>query len=121
MVRIMKAGSGFTLYGESGLRRSPVSMENRQWYHSFRNTGKERRILIMEQRTAISFLLHDGTQVLVQPQEGGMYAFHLTRLNSERHNFNWIEASDEIEESYETRFDRLQLEAVDLFKKQYRH
>ena len=48
----------------------------------------------------------------------GSYDFHLTRLNSEKHNFIWIEGDGDgtIEESYETRFDRLQNEAVAIFR-----
>lgn len=64
----------------------------------------------------VSFTLKDGTTVIVKPFEDGCYAFHLTRLNSEKHNFLWKEQTDEIEESYETRFDKWQNEAVALFK-----
>ena len=71
----------------------------------------------MKQSFPIRFQLSDGTEVLVLQQVAGVYDFHLTRLNSEKHNFLWYEATGTIEESYETRFDRLQSEAVDLFKK----
>lgn len=70
----------------------------------------------MKQNFPLRFQLSDGTEVLVLQQETGVYDFHLTRLNSEKHNFLWHEATGTIEESYETRFDRLQAEAVDLFK-----
>ena len=70
----------------------------------------------MKQDFPIRFQLSDGTEVLVLQQEEGVYDFHLTRLNSEKHNFLWYEATGAIEESYETRFDRLQSEAVELFK-----
>jgi hypothetical protein len=70
----------------------------------------------MIDRFPVSFALKDGTTVVVKQPEGGCYAFHLTRLNSEKHNFIWKEAEDEIEESYETRFDVWQNEAVALFK-----
>ena len=70
----------------------------------------------MKQNFPIRFQLSDGTEVLVLQQETGVYDFHLTRLNSEKHNFLWHEATGAIEESYETRFDRLQGEAVELFK-----
>ena len=70
----------------------------------------------MKQNFPIRFQLSDGTEVLVLQQEKGVYDFHLTRLNSEKHNFLWYEATGAIEESYETRFDRLQSEAVELFK-----
>jgi len=70
----------------------------------------------MKQNFPIRFQLSDGTEVLVLQQEEGVYDFHLTRLNSEKHNFLWYEATGAIEESYETRFDRLQSEAVELFK-----
>jgi hypothetical protein len=64
----------------------------------------------------VSFTLKDGTTVVVKLLEEGCYAFHLIRLNSERHNFIWKEKTGEIEESYETRFDRWQNEAIELFK-----
>lgn len=64
----------------------------------------------------VSFHLKDGTEVLVINPGQDAYEFHLTRLNSEKHNFTWFENTNEIEESYETRFDRWQHEAVDLFK-----
>lgn len=41
------------------------------------------------------------------------FEFYLTRLNSEKHNFKL--KNGRIEESYETRFDHLQLEAVEKF------
>jgi len=61
----------------------------------------------------IRFDLKDGTHVMVNLVDGE-YEFHLTRLNSEKHNFFW--KNGKIEESYETRFDALQLEAVDKFQ-----
>ncbi|HEU4634130.1 MAG TPA: hypothetical protein VFS22_09110 [Flavisolibacter sp.] len=64
----------------------------------------------------VSFTLNDGTTVTVKLFDAGCYAFHLTRLNSEKHNFLWKAETDEIEESYETRFDRWQNEAVERFK-----
>jgi len=70
----------------------------------------------MKQNFPIRFQLSDGTEVLVLQHEKGVYDFHLTRLNSEKHNFLWYEATGAIEESYETRFDRLQSEAVEVFK-----
>jgi hypothetical protein len=63
-----------------------------------------------------SFQLEDGTTVMVKDLGQGRYEFHLTRLNSERHNFNWIEETGEIDESYETRFDNWQLEATRKFR-----
>ncbi|HYK57093.1 MAG TPA: hypothetical protein VEV15_11540 [Flavisolibacter sp.] len=74
----------------------------------------------MIDRFPVSFVLKDGTNVVVKQPEEGCYAFHLTRLNSEKHNFIWKEAEDEIEESYETRFDTWQNEAVALFKNMLR-
>jgi hypothetical protein len=64
----------------------------------------------------VSFALKDKTMVVVKLVEPGYYAFHLTRLNSEKHNFFWKEETDEIEESYETRFDKWQNEAVEILK-----
>ena len=62
----------------------------------------------------VSFELIDGTRVQVYEEEPGRYEFFLTRLNSEKHNF--FLADGRIEESYETRFDHLQIEAVQLFR-----
>lgn len=70
----------------------------------------------MIQGFPVQFQLKDGTEVFVTNQSQDVYEFHLTRLNSEKHNFLWYESTGEIEESYETRFDRWQHEAVDLFK-----
>lgn len=61
----------------------------------------------------VVFSLKDGTQVTVYQQSEDCFEFYLTRLNSERHNF--ILKEGQIEESYETRFDELQKEAVSLF------
>jgi hypothetical protein len=63
-----------------------------------------------------TFQLKDGTHVLVENRDEGTYEFHMTRLNSEKHNFYWIESTGAIEESYETRFDQWQLEAVEMFR-----
>lgn len=65
----------------------------------------------------LNFQLQDGTHVLVKDGEENTYAFHLTRLNSEKHNFLWHADTNEIEESYETRFDNLQLEAIARLRK----
>ena len=70
----------------------------------------------MQQVFPVQFHLKDGTEVVVLKTGEGIYDFHLTRLNSEKHNFTWYEATGAIEESYETRFDRWQAEAIDLFK-----
>ena len=70
----------------------------------------------MIQHDPIVFRLKDGTHVTVIQLDAESYEFHLTRLNSERHNFIWKERTGAIEESYETRFDQWQLEAIDLFK-----
>lgn len=64
----------------------------------------------------VTFHLKDGTEVLVKDLGNDCYEFHLTRLNSEKHNFNWNAVTGVIEESYETRFDNWQHEAIDLFK-----
>ena len=63
----------------------------------------------------VTFNLKDGTQVKVYKEENECYEFFLTRLNSEKHNFMLV--GGKIEESYETRFDELQQEAVSLFEK----
>lgn len=68
----------------------------------------------MTQTFPVSFNLKDGTQVNVYESDEGTYDFHLTRLNSEQHNFLWKD--NRIEESYETRFDNWQQEAVATFE-----
>ncbi len=74
------------------------------------------KLFFMMTNFPVYFSLKDGTDVAVIQFDPGRYSFHLTRLNSEKHNFVWIEKTDQIEESYETRFDQLQLEAVSVFK-----
>ncbi len=61
----------------------------------------------------IKFNLKDGTHVSIYKEKDDCYEFFLTKLNSEKHNFMLV--NGKIEESYETRFDALQLEAVDVF------
>lgn len=63
----------------------------------------------------VTFHLKDGTHVLVTKLDEESFDFHLTRLNSEKHNFIWKKTTGEIEESYETRFDQWQHEAIDIF------
>jgi len=67
----------------------------------------------MEVTFPIKFNLHDGTHVEIYKSDDDCYEFYLTRLNSEKHNF-YLQ-NGKIEESYETRFDQLQKEAVELF------
>lgn len=62
------------------------------------------------------FELNDGTHVVVNKLDDETFEFHLTRLNSEKHNFYWNIATNKIEESYETRFDMLQEESVKSFR-----
>ncbi|MBA2746123.1 MAG: hypothetical protein H0U44_07860 [Flavisolibacter sp.] len=64
----------------------------------------------------VSFNLSDGTHVLVNRIDEETFEFHLTRLNSEKHNFYWKSNSNEIEESYETRFDHWQNESIERFR-----
>lgn len=66
--------------------------------------------------TPVTFYLHDGTHVLVSENDKHVYEFHITRLNSEKHNFIWEETSDDIE-GYENRYDIYEREAIDIFKK----
>jgi len=68
----------------------------------------------MTEEAFLRFDLHDGTHVEVFREENDAFAFYLTRLNSEKHNFLWKD--NRIEESYETRFDHLQDEAVRQFQ-----
>lgn len=65
------------------------------------------------QNFPFSFDLKDGTHVMVYRSDEDEFEFYLTRLNSEKHNFKL--KNGRIEESYETRFDHLQLEAVEKF------
>ena len=62
----------------------------------------------------IQFNLEDGTRVSVYKLNEDCYEFFLTRLNSEKHNF-YLNGG-RIEESYETRFDNWQNEAVARFQ-----
>jgi len=68
----------------------------------------------MKENILIEFTLSDGTLVTVYKEDDATYEFFLERLNSERHNFYLRNGA--IEESYETRFDRLQNEAVEIFR-----
>ncbi len=70
----------------------------------------------MHKEFPLIFHLNDGTHVLVKDGDNNNFEFHLTRLNSEKHNFFWNADTNEIEESYETRFDNWQLEAIEKFK-----
>ena len=67
----------------------------------------------MAENFPVEFKLSDGTKVKVYKEEDNSYQFFMTRLNSEKHNFYLKDG--QIEESYETRFDRLQNEAVAFF------
>ena len=62
----------------------------------------------------LEFSLKDGTNVKVYKEDEDCFEFYLTRLNSEKHNF--LLTNGQIEESYETRFDELQKEAVSIFE-----
>jgi hypothetical protein len=64
----------------------------------------------------LNYDLSDGTHVMVKDAGDGSYDFHLTRLNSEKHNFSWDSNANQIEESYETRFDNLQWEAIGVLR-----
>lgn len=68
--------------------------------------------LTMSLQFPLNYNLQDGTHVVVKRAEAHLFDFYLTRLNSEKHNFSWKADSNEIEESYETRFDLLQQEAI---------
>jgi hypothetical protein len=63
----------------------------------------------------LQFNLTDGTHVKVYKADEDCFEFYLERLNSEKHNFFWT--NGQIEESYETRFDELQKEAVAVFER----
>ena len=67
----------------------------------------------MTEHFPLEFTLKDGTIVKVYKEDEDCFEFYMTRLNSERHNF--FLTNGQIEESYETRFDELQKEAVSIF------
>lgn len=71
--------------------------------------------MMMNQEFPLHYTLDDGTKVDVYKMEPNCYEFILTRLNTETHNF--FLKHGRIEESYETRFDKWQNEAVALFEK----
>jgi len=62
--------------------------------------------------------LKDGTHVLVNRLDPHVYEFHLTRLNSEKYNFTWINTSGpgQIDDNYELRFSELEQEALARFR-----
>jgi len=62
----------------------------------------------------VEFDLKDGTRVAVYKEDENCYEFFLERLNSEKHNFLLV--NGRIEEAYETRFDRWQNEAIEIFR-----
>ena len=66
----------------------------------------------------VLFDLKDGTHVLVNQLEPEKYEFHLTRLNSEKYNFTWINNGGDgtIEDNYELRFNSFEQEAFSIFK-----
>ena len=66
----------------------------------------------------LSYDLKDGTHVLVNQLEPKVYEFHLTRLNSEKFNFNWTDSGGpgQIDDSYELRFNEFEQEALALFR-----
>jgi hypothetical protein len=67
----------------------------------------------MTENFPVEFNLSDGTHIKVYKEDEDCYQFFMLRLNSERHNFYL--KNGKIEESYETRFDKLQNEAVAIF------
>ena len=69
----------------------------------------------MIQNFPVEFNLTDGTHVVVYKEKENCYEFFLERLNSEKHNFFLV--NGKIEESYETRFDHWQNEAVEIFER----
>jgi hypothetical protein len=62
----------------------------------------------------VIFHLSDGTRVLVEQLQERCYDFHLTRLNSEKHNFIWDETTQQIK-GYDNRFVKQDTEAIDIF------
>ena len=71
----------------------------------------------MNNEFPLFFDLHDGTHVEVYKMEENCFEFIIKRLNSETHNF--FLKNGKIEESYETRFDKWQNEAVAIFQQKY--
>ncbi|MGE5518472.1 MAG: hypothetical protein ACM3VS_01010 [Candidatus Dadabacteria bacterium] len=68
----------------------------------------------MTDHSPLKYTLSDGTRVEVYHHDNDSYEFILKRLNSEEHNFLLV--NGRIEESYETRFDKWQNEAVEIFR-----
>lgn len=71
---------------------------------------------MIKQKEPITFDLSDGTHVLVMESDQHVYEFHITRLNSEKHNFIWEENNNDIE-GYAKRYDLEEREAIEIFKK----
>jgi hypothetical protein len=67
--------------------------------------------------------LKDGTHVLVNQLDPHVYEFHLTRLNSEKYNFTWIDTSGPglIDDNYELRFSELEQEALAHFREWFKN
>lgn len=68
---------------------------------------------MMPENYPIKFDLKDGTHVAIYKESNECFDFFLTKLNSEKHNFMLV--NGKIDESYETRFDVLQAEAIEIF------
>ncbi len=70
------------------------------------------------QQFPFEYNLSDGTHVLVNQLEPHVYEFHLTRLNSEKYNFTWMnnQGIEKIEDPYELRFSELEQEALLVFR-----
>ncbi len=64
----------------------------------------------------LRYNLPEGTQVLVNRIEPDVYEFHLTRLNSEKHNFTWKRTTGELEDGYDQRFNEIEKQAIDLLQ-----
>jgi hypothetical protein len=62
------------------------------------------------------YSLSDGTHVMVNQLEPSVFEFHLTRLNSEKHNFTWYSDQDAADSSYDMRFEEFEKEAIAVFR-----
>jgi hypothetical protein len=70
----------------------------------------------MNKSFPLTFALEDGTHVVVLQSEEHVYEFHITKLNSEKHNFIWNDATEEVN-GYENRYDHYEKEAISQFRK----
>lgn len=69
----------------------------------------------------VEFELSNGTHVLVKKANNSTFEFHLTRLNSMKHNFNWNDKEGIIDAETATAlpresFSHEETEAISIFQ-----